>query len=758
MIVITALLFIILDITMPVNTRIEYGQLVRAEDGTILHAYLTHDEQWRMKANLDEITPELKKAIIYKEDKYFYYHPGVNVFAVGRAAVNNLLKQKRTSGASTITMQVARMLEPKKRSYFNKIAEMFRALQLELHYTKEEILQLYLNLVPYGSNIQGVKAAAILYFNKTPGQLSLAEITALSVIPNRPNSLAPGEHNSAIVKARNKWLQRFKQDNVFNDAAIQDALEEPLNAYRHDAPRRAPQFAYRMLMQYPAMPEVFTTIDARMQTEAEAVVSNYMTNLKLNNINNASVFIIDNKTHQVKTYIGSPDFFDAEHNGQVDGITSARSPGSTLKPLLYGLCIDHGIITPKTIIADVPVNYEGYAPENYDLGFRGNIAAEDALRMSLNIPAVKLLNALGTPHFISSLSRGGVSTIWNDRNRLGLSMILGGCVIRLDELSNIYSSFANGGLYHPVRWLRSDTVYHNAKDRMQVLSPAAAYMVTNILTELHRPDVPNLAASATGIPKIAWKTGTSYGRKDAWSIGYNANYTIGVWVGNFDGTGVPELNGAGTASPLLFRIFNTVDRNVADDWLKAPEELEIRFVCKESGKVPNDYCSEQVADYFIPGISPNQQCDHQKEVWLSADETFSYCTTCRPVNGYKTKVFPNISAELTAYYEQNHIPYTQQPPHNPKCTRLFDGDPPGIISLTDNATYLIVDKQQQKLQLQCTAANDVKKVYWYINNKFFASTGVGESAFFIPADRNIKISCADDKGRNTDIRIKVKFI
>lgn len=751
-----ALLFIILDIAFPVNTKVSYGQLIKAADSTVLHAYLTNDEQWRIKTRLDEITPELKDAILYKEDKYFYYHPGINVPAMCRAFFNNLLHGKRTSGASTITMQVARMLNPKKRTYLNKLTEVFRALQLELHYTKDEILQLYLNLVPYGSNIQGVKAASILYFNKMPEQLSLAEITALSIIPNRPNSLVMGKHNAYIIEQRNKWLNRFAKDHVFDAVIIKDALSEPLNAYRHKAPKEVPQFAWRMHRQYPGADEVYTTIDSRVQKITEQIAQEYMQPLRLNNIHNCAVIIIDNRTHEVKGYLGSPDFKDRKHQGQVDGVAAARSPGSTLKPILYALCADRGIVTPKTVIADVPINIDGYMPENYDLDFRGNITIEEALKKSLNIPAVKLLNEAGTDAFIKTLSAGGLSTVWSSRKNLGLSLILGGCVVRLGELSALYASLANKGVYQPLKWTKSNA--SNSTDTFRVVSEEAAYMVTNIITDLYRPDLPNLFDNAQGIPKIAWKTGTSYGRKDAWSIGYNDHYTIGVWVGNFDGTGVAELNGAGIATPLLFRIFHTVDQNPSIEWLTKPETLGFRYVCTSSGNLPSDNCTATVMDYYMPGISDNKMCDHVKDVWLSPEEDFSYCTNCLPTAGYKTKTVTNISAELMAYYEQYHIAYDKIPEHNPNCARTFDGKAPFITSLTNHSKYLITDKGKQQLELQCSAANDVKTVYWYINDKFYAKSGVGERLFFVPKGSDIKISCADDKGRNTDIKITVDFI
>jgi penicillin-binding protein 1C len=761
-------LFFLMDLVFPVKADISYAPVITARDGSVMHTFLTADQQWRMQARLDEITPELEKAIVFKEDKHFYKHFGVNPLAVGRAAFNNLFRLKRTSGASTITMQVARMLQPKRRSYINKVVEMFRAMQLELHYSKREILQLYLNLVPYGSNIQGVKAASILYFDKTPDQLSLAEITALSIIPNRPNSLVIGKDNSKIVVERNKWLTRFEDAKLFDDDIIKDAMTEPLTAYRHEAPKHAPQLAVRLRNSYPGQMEIRATVDAGVQRNAEEIVANYVNMLKLQDIHNASVIVIDNATNEVRAYVGSSDFNDRAHHGQVDGVKALRSPGSTLKPILYGLAFDKGMATPKTMIADVPINIKGYSPENYDLSFRGNVSIEDALRLSLNIPAVKTLDNVGTAAFVHILSEAGFTSVWQKRKKVGLSMILGGCGVKLEELTALYASFANSGNYYPSQLIVPDSIWLKNKHKVavnkkgkavKILSDESAYMVTNILTELHRPDLPNLSSQAQGIPRIAWKTGTSYGRKDAWSIGYNKRYTIGVWCGNFSGQGVVGLNGAGTATPLLFQLFHAIDRRASQaEWLQQPESVAFRLVCSKTGKLPADYCTEQVMDLYIPGISNNGTCEHLKEVYISADENMSYCTSCCPTNGYKLKQYDNVLPELAAYYESAHIPYAKIPAHNAACSRLFDGQSPVINSLTNGLTYIITDKEQQQLQLSCTVSNDVQKIYWYINDQFYTVCNASEKTFFIPRSPNVKISCTDDKGRVANIEVKVKFI
>ncbi len=748
------LLFIFLDLIFPLRINKEYSTVVVSRDSTIYHAFLTSDDKWRMYTGLPEISPQLKKALIFKEDKYFYYHPGINPVAVVRALANNIITGRRTSGASTITMQVARLLKPKARTYGNKIIEMFRALQLEWHYSKDEILQLYLNLVPYGSNIEGVKSAAVLFFDKSPNHLSLAEIATLTIIPNRPSSLRLGENNNYIREERNKWLKRYADAKLFDDKQITDALDEPLNAFRSEAPKKAPHISYRLQQSYPHKKIIYSTIDMEMQSKVQKITKSYSQGLYFQNIKNASAIVINNQTREVLAYIGSPDFFNDEAAGQVDGIRAIRSPGSTLKPLLYGMAFDNGLLTPKTVISDVPTSFGGYEPENYDGNFYGQVTIEHALANSLNVPAVKVLSTLGTNPFFEKLEEAGFTQVRKDKKHLGLSAILGGCGATLEALSGLFCAFANAGQYAPLQFVTGASV--PATDSL--LSEESVFMLTEILTQLTRPDLPLSWQNSAHLPKVAWKTGTSYGRRDAWSIGYNQNYTVGVWVGNFSGEGVPELSGAEKAAPLLFRIFNAIDYDVEEAWYTMPRELGIRFVCSESGLLPNDYCNNQVMDYFIPGISPSETCHHLKTVFVNPDSTMSYCRSCLPEAGYIKALYPNLPPEIITYYDDNAINYMAIPPHNPDCERLFGGSAPKITSPVHENDYFIDRHDTMQIMLKCNAANDVNTVYWYINKRFYKSCAAGEKLFFHPPKGRVQISCSDDKGRNTDIWIRVKYI
>lgn len=746
--------FLLLNVIFPLRINLHYSQIITASDGSVLHAFLSSDDKWRMKTELPEITPTLKKAIIYKEDKYFYYHPGVNPVAILRAVVNNMLQSKKTSGASTITMQVARMLEPKNRTYANKIVEIFRAFQLEWKFSKAEILQLYLNLVPYGSNIEGVKSAALIYFQQPPDYLSLAQTVALTIIPNRPSSLVIGRDNALIVKERNKWLQRFARDQVFPKEEIDDALLEPLNEVRHNVPSLAPHLSYRLARMDRDMAIIHSCIDRKKQEKTENIAYNYVQRIHYMGITNCAVLVISNKNNSVEAYLGSADFYNAGDQGQVDGVRAVRSPGSTLKPFLYAIGFDRGIITPKSVIADVPVNVRGYQPQNFDKEFRGNITVETALANSLNVPAVKMLELLGVQAFVTQMKQAGFKQVAADKDKLGLSVILGGCGVKLEELTNLYACLADEGIYRNIKW----TQQASRPDSFRLLSEASSFMTTEILTQHLRPDLPNNYESSMHLPKVAWKTGTSYGRRDAWSIGYNKEYTIGVWVGNFSGNGIPELTGADIATPLLFDLFNTLSYNAANDWFKMPSSLDFRFVCAESGLLPGDFCTEQVMDYFIPGVSTMQKCNHLKEVFVSADESISYCRNCLPENGYKKKWYPNLLPEVVSFYEFQKLPYETVPPHNPGCSRIYTENAPAITSPVDGLEYLLEKEEEQQLQLTCHADNEVKTVYWYINNRFYATAGAHEKVFFTPEAGTVKISCTDDKGRNSDVSIVVQYL
>ena len=755
-IIIASLLIIVitLDLIFPLPKLKPYSKVIYAKDGSLLTAYLSLDDKWRMKTRLDEVSPDLIKAILAKEDNWFYWHPGVNPIAVVRAFFQNILSGKRVSGASTITMQLARIMVPAKRTYLNKFVEMLRAFQIELHFSKKEILEMYLSYLPYGGNIEGVKSAAYIYFNRPPDKLSLSQAIALTVIPNDPNNLRLDKNPFQVMKERNQWIKTFTDANLFSQENLQDAIDEPVLSSRYAVNNEAPHFCRFVSENYPG-DEIYTSLVQPVQKTAEKILLSYVNRVKAKMVSNGSVLIIDNKTNSVAAYCGSADFFDNSTSGQVNGITAIRSPGSTLKPFLYTLAFDTGELTPDMRLLDVPTDFGGYEPENYDLKYNGPVTAKFALVNSLNVPAVSLLRQIGLEKFLSFLQKNGFSDIAQNKNSLGLSLILGGCGTRLEQLTKAYTVFSHGGKLYPLTYLKP--VLLKDSNAVKIFSAQAAYLTGSLLTTNERPDYPADFLSATDHPLIAWKTGTSYGKRDAWAIGFNPDYTIGVWMGNFDGKGSPELSGAETAVPLLFELFDAVDPKPKKLWFDRPAGLYLREVCSETGLLPTENCTHTEFDYYIENVSPNKKCDLYKTVYVNKDETIQYCPECLPKDGYKKVKYPFYDSELMLWMMKNKIAFKRLPPHNPLCQTRLTGEGPKIVSPSPDYEYYVENNSKQQILLQAAPDPSVKTYYWYINNVFYKKSRPGEKLFFRPDQGELPIICLDDRGRKSTISIKVIY-
>lgn len=748
-----AILLALSDVFFPFRIEPAYTQEIRASDGALLHAFLTTDDKWRYHTSLSDIPAELKRAFLLKEDRYFYQHPGINPAAIFRALLNNLRTGRRTSGASTVTMQLVRLVRPRPRTYTNKLVEMLLALRLELHYSKHEILERYLNLVPYGSNIEGVRSAARVYFDRELPNLSPAEATILTVIPNRPTSLRPGPELEALRIARNAWLNRFHKMGLWDRAELAAALSEPIQLIRHPAPQQAPHLSYRLRRAHPYTNVITTTLKPQLQARTESLTAAYIRQIRHLGVTNASVIVIDNATRSVLVYVGSADYSAARDGGQVDGIQAVRSPGSALKPLLYALAFDDGIAVPASRLLDIPTSFRGYNPENYDGDFRGPVTAKFALANSLNVPAVALLSNVGVNRFTQALIAARFDQIRADANKLGLSVILGGCGVRLQELTALYCAFANLGVWKPLQY----TLPNVSTDSLQLISPMAAVILTDILDDITRPDLPNNADNAPSLPKLAWKTGTSYGRRDAWAIGYNEQYTIGVWCGNFSGIGSPVIAGADVATPLLFRIANAIDRAsfrrpVRPDSIVVPT----RVVCAETGLPPDTFCTSLVRDAYIPQVSPSVRCAHRRWVWLSEDASMTYCSECLPSDRPTHRVLADdLPPELLAWYYANGRTDNLPPPHNPACRHAVTEGLLAITSPESGASYYIEKGHPTRLALTATAPYDVSKLYWFVNNQFQGNAQPGQSFFIQPDTGRVSITVSDDRGRRHSITIFV---
>lgn len=743
---------IIFNFLFPPPKIKEYSQTIYSDNGILLNAFLTKDDKWRLKSSIDEISPQLIISIIEKEDTWFYWHFGFNPFSIARALYQNVTSGKRVSGASTITMQLARLLEPDSRTYLVKFREIIRAVQIELRYSKKEILEMYLSLLPFGGNIEGVKSASYLYFNKPPEKLSLAQSVALTVIPNNPNFLRPDKQTENLNSIKNRWLNNFKQNNIFSDEEIEDAINENIESSRYEMPNLVPHFSLVVKNKFDNE-RINSSINLKTQISAEQLLSNYVERVKSKGVSNGAVLVIENKTMQIKAYCGSKDFFDNSTSGQVNGITAIRSPGSTLKPFLFAKAFNDGLLTPKMKLLDIPTDFGGYQPENFDTKFNGWVTAEFALSNSLNIPSVRLLKEIGVSNFINLLEQNGFKSISENKNNLGLSLILGGCGVTLEELTSFYTCLANEGKMFSLNYLNKSL----EETGIPVFNKGAGFLIAEILSRIERPDLAIEFINQSKLPKIAWKTGTSYGKRDAWAIGFNPNYTIGVWMGNFDGKGSPYLSGAEMAVPLLFDLFNTIDYNSSKKWFDIPDNIIQREVCSETGMLPSANCKSLIYDYAIDEISSKEKCNLQKEIFVSDDEKIEYCSDCLPNTEYKKKLYPIYDPELSHWFELHNIYYEKIPSHNINCTRKFKEGNPIILSPSADYEYFLETYNPQKVMLQAASEPSVKFHFWYIDNRFYKKAASGEKIFFEPKKGINEITCTDDKGRTSKVNISVKF-
>ena len=749
------LLFLLLNLLFPLPEQKSYSLVIYDRNNTLLNAFRTSDGMWRIRTRPDDIPIRLKEILLRKEDRYFYYHFGINPLSLARALVQNLYHNKRISGASTLTMQVARMLEPKERTYRNKIIEIFRAFQLEWYYSKDEILALYLSMVPLGGNIEGLQTAAMIYYQTPLERLNIAQLVDLILVPNDPNDLRPDRNSELLFQKRMSMVQRFITEGIFTKQDYNVLQNTRTRVSRNALPKLAPHFSLRIKGLYASEDQVYSSLDLKIQYTAEKLLRNHMRSWKQRGVNNGGVVVIDNRTMEIAAYVGSENFSDSLHGSQVDAVQAIRSPGSTLKPFLYAEQMDKGTLTPKSRLLDVPYDDEGFVVENYDKSFSGLVYADDALRRSLNVPMVYLLRTAGIADFVSFLTSAGLHSLESQRSKVGLSMILGGCGVTLEELTRAYATFPNGGIFRIPSYIKNP---HGVSPNSQkIFSASTAFMVTNILSGIDRPDLPNNFESAVNLPKVAFKTGTSYGKRDAWCIGYSSEYTIGVWIGNVTNKGNPELSGSKSATPLLIDIFNSISSSKKKSILPMPNDIQYREVCAVSGKIPTDACGDRIDDVYSTTLSLNEFCDIDKEYTIAQNGKIYFCSSCVEQHPHVTKVFQDFPASLVNFWKQTDHPLNSPPPHNPECLRLFAGAGPKIVSPSEQMTYLIV-AVQQKISLQASSGIDVKSHIWYLNQQYLGRKKVGETVFLTLNAGMYTARCIDDKGRSSAVNFTVKRI
>lgn len=592
--------------------------LIEAQDHTPLRAFADPNGVWRYPVTLEEVSPLYVQALLEYEDRWFYQHLGVNPLALLRAVWQWLRHGRVISGGSTLTMQVARILEPHDKNVGGKLWQMFRALQLEWHYSKDEILTFYLNLAPFGGPIEGVQTASFAWLHKSAANLTHAEAALLAVLPQAPSRLRPDRHPDIAQRYRDKVLQRMAKRGIWTPMEVNDALIEPVAKAAFRQPMLAPLFAQRMKARAEAEQQarLTTVLDVNLQLAAEKVVRNRKGGLPEKT--SIALMVVENQTGFVRAYVGSVDFQDDTHFGHVDMVQGLRSPGSTLKPFLYGMALDDGLIHSGSLLSDVPMQLDGYAPQNFYRQFTGAVSVTSALQQSLNVPAVDLLQRLTPARFVARLQNGGIAMVFPDRTAPNLSVILGGAGTRLEELVRGFTAFARDGVSIAPRFVATDPVVER-----RMLSAGAAWIVQTILRDIPPPN-------GFGNPqKIAWKTGTSYGFRDAWSVGVNDRYTIGVWTGRPDGTPLPGRYGMYAAAPILFDMFRALPKKREEHQglaRRKPANVTQHDICWPLGGLaettPPEHCHVRQSAWLLDNTAPLTLPHLQQPSWSAGLETY----------------------------------------------------------------------------------------------------------------------------------------
>jgi len=660
----------------------------------------------------NELTDDIKRVVLGYEDRYFYDHFGINPLAIIRALYSNLTNQHKI-GASTITMQLARMMHHKPRTLKQKLIEMFQALQLEWYYSKDEILTLYLNNAPYGGNVEGFSSASFRYFHLPPSSLSLSQIAYLTAIPKNPNKNRP-KKNQNINQIKNRLLERLYNLNILTPTEYKRAKLETISVNITPLPNEIPHLSARLN----SGTIIKTTIDLTLQKKVQNLIKLRCKSLKKYGIHNSSAIIIDNSTMEILAYIGSQDFDDKKYGGENDGLRALISPGSTLKPFIYAKALDKGLITPLKKLYDVPLFINGYQPTNYSKSYLGEVTATEALQYSLNIPAVELDRLLGEDSLYSILKKANISSLKKPKDYYGSSLVLGGWGLPLINNAELFASLANGGVFQPSSYIM-DKKYKKTK----ILSPESTYLVSNILANAPRVEFSSYWEFIKDMPKIAFKTGTSAHAKDMLTIGYTPRYTVGVWYGNFSGKSSKKDNhntGLKIASPTLFEIFGVLGHQ---SWFEKPKNIIQKPICQDAIKIGE--CKDMVTDTIIKGVKLKTPCEAMRA------EVLSYLIKNKTIESIKT---------LSTH----------------RCYKEWSSYKPLITSPTNNKTYIFnkfLPPELKKTALQCYSFEANQTIYWLIDNNPPIISKSGQKIYRYLSPTRHSISCLDEGAKIRSISI-----
>ncbi|MFC5473986.1 penicillin-binding protein 1C [Paraherbaspirillum soli] len=742
----------------PLRAAVASSTAIYAKNGELLRLALAADEQYRLWVPLSEIDPRLAEAVQLYEDRWFYWHPGVNPVALGRAVATTYGGGGR-QGASTISMQLARRLYGiQSQNVGGKFRQLAAALWLEARYSKREILEAYLNLAPYGGNIEGVGAASLIYFHKRAQHLTLPEVLALAVIPQNPRKRG-GMSRAKDGAEQERYLARQRL------AAIWLAQHPEARKYQADLASRTPLYATASLpflaphasdtlLRSKGGGEIWSSIDLPLQSTVERILTQFVANHRGVGVNNAAAMLIDRSSGEVRAVVGSANYFDRAIDGQVNGTQAKRSPGSTLKPFIYGLALDQGLLHPLSILKDAPTSFGPFSPENFDGRFVGPIAAQDALVRSRNIPAVALAAKLSQPNLYQFLQQAGVTRLASEKH-YGLALALGGGELTMEELARLYLMLANRGVLRPLSYEKQQADPHAENKRL--LSDEAAFITLQMLQANPRPDSGEPAA-----PAVAWKTGTSWGFRDAWTAGVFGRYVMVVWVGNFDSSGNPAFIGVQTAAPLFFKIVDSLRAQRLDPG-QPPQALPANVtrveVCRASGDLPNPLCQDRAQTWFIPGKSPIKISNLHRAVRI---DNHSGKATCDDGPNSHSEIFEFWPTDMQRLFREAGMP-RRQPPAQPDCGKAEQGqdsgDGPQIVSPNSGATYTMQLSKMTPIALRAnaTAAHDI--LFWFANGGLIGKAKAADSLGWLPGTPGrYQLRAIDQQGRADVREVEVEFV
>lgn len=747
-----------------------YSTVIEDRNGKLLGALIAADGQWRFPPP-DSIPDRMKECIIMFEDKNFYMHPGIDLGALGRAMQLNLKHRKIVSGGSTISMQVIRMMRKgKARTIVEKVIEMSLALRMELMYSKEDILSLYLSHAPFGGNVVGIEAASWRYFGAETSSLTWADAATLAVLPNAPSLIHPGRNRELLLEKRNALLDRLLTEEIIDSMTWILSLSETLPEKPRSLPQAAPHLLASMQSKHRGE-RIVTTLDKYLQNNAQAMLNRHVKGLKENEIHNAACLIMEVESGNVLAYVGNTTLVGGEHGEMVDVITAERSSGSILKPLLYAAMLQDGDILPGTLIPDIPTRMTGFSPKNFNNTYDGAVPANQALSRSLNIPAINMLKDYGVERFQSFLKEMGMTSLHRNSGAYGLSLILGGAEASLWDLTGIYGSMSrslnhfygysgkyDAEDYHPPVLIKGDKENETTLSNDTRLSASAIWLTYKAMEEVNRPILQDNWDKFAAPKRVAWKTGTSFGFRDAWAVGTNPSYVVAVWVGNADGEGRPGLTGVTAAAPLMFELFGILPSE--NSWFEqAWDEMVLIPVCKQSGSRLGPDCEEADSIWVPVAGLRSEACPYHRIIHLDKSKRMQVTETCYDIDEMVHASWFVLPPAMEWYYKARHPWYRELPPYMEGCNQAIQSGTMAFIYPDWDAKIFIpveLDGSPGEAVLEIAHRNPSARIYWHLDEQYLGSTILKHQMGIRPEKGEHIVTVVDENGESKIVRFVIE--